>query len=138
MGILSFSGRPGVKKLVELARLGVDHQDVAIARPAWSAFDGGIAGNGVGARIAFTGPFEFHVHLRRARRDIHVWDAVGGAGPNRAEIRVEGLTRSGVGDKIGRVGVNRVAGNVGVPRIVRGKYRAASVPSESGALLGGG
>src|SRR5438132_8237280 len=75
----------GVEELVEFPASAVENQDVAVARAPGSAFDWGIARDGVRAGITFIGVLETDRYLFLFAVDDHVRNSAGRAIWDRVE-----------------------------------------------------
>jgi hypothetical protein len=108
----------GVEQLVQCPCIAVEDKHVSIAVPIGAAFNGRVARDWVGARIAFFGVFEDDRHLLLVATDNHVRNADRNALPIAAEIRVKRFVEPDPGeDRVG-IRIDRRAGDILVPRTV--------------------
>lgn len=122
----------GVEQLVQCPCIAVEDKHVSIAVPIGATFNGRVARDWVGARIAFFGVFEDDRHFLLVARDNHVRNADRHALPIAAEIRVKRFVEPDPGeDRVG-IRIDRRAGDILVPRtVVRQEPSAAEICGRS-------
>ena len=116
-----------VAGLVKAVVVAVDHDHMTVARAGRAAFDGSIGRDGVRPRVAFGRVVgKHHRHARLAALHHHIRDADGRALPQaRAKVREQAPVQADTGDQVVRVGIDRAAADVGVPRVVGRKGHRA-------------